>query len=276
MKTATVDQQVLTVIVLAVLTVGYVLVMFVDRAAKIRAKLSVPIGDQFEPAGVHELPAEDRRAFADAAAAWADAGYGPPAVRRVVVTAVPVRAVSAVAVHPAVHDVVAVSVWRVGDWRTIQRAAESVYADGARIVTKVMAEAADDMRWPGADVVEVPWVRDWATLLEAHRRHVLHAGRSGEPCATIDADRTDEYLSAGSDQTWERMIRRGVCRRDVAAGQYVCTWRGAFTLMWKRTQWVRAGRAKRRDRRARAAWAAWGMDDWHGPAEPPAASGSWT
>ena len=148
----------------------------------------------------------------------------------------------------------------------------SKFWDGSAVVTSNSAVISGYRANPRTDTATFPWVRDAATLVEAHARRLTRLGKADS--RRIDAAAAGEetlHLQRNWAEELEWHVASGYMVLDAAVQRYRLTWRGAVMVSWKLTSPVKPLLLRWRERNARRLWKALRMDEWSPPttvAEP--------
>jgi len=158
-------------------------------------------------------------------------------------------------------------VWAL-DLRTTVFWIRTDFSDGTALVTGVNPRVAIFPRHPRGDPASFPWVKDAATLCEAHRRRLERSGRAAELQLVPAPGEEAKYLDEEKRQSNDWFVASGYIWRDEAAGVYRKTWKGTFLMTWKAMEPIKRWRVQLRDRRSRRLWRELGMATWSRPAMP--------
>jgi hypothetical protein len=252
---------------------SYVMVIrWVWKPIKLKGTTYSLVRPQWSRATDADLTPEERDELGRLSADFARAGFGPPVMHLLTGSISGADGLEALMTHPTTGDIGIILVARTKLARTFTLVIRSEFGDGTRVVTGASRNIGFFPRNPADDAANFSWVRDVATLWEAHRRRLDRAGKGGLARVTPDVDAIETYKGRTWDREHKWWVKCGYRWLDAASGRYRPTWKGAFLTVWKLNPPIKGWRARSRDRRFRRAWRALGMDAWQpGPTEPVAA-----
>jgi len=150
---------------------------------------------------------------------------------------------------------------RAGFKRVFTVVISSDFEDGHRITTTSRRTVSHMPRNPNVDGIAFPWVKDAATLCEAHRRRVASHGRTAFARRYPTANTLSSWLVERWDKDLRRSVSLGYRFADPTAGVYRFTWKGAFLSTLKLLPPVRRIRMRRLEIESRKVWNSLKMND---------------